>query len=184
MNTFIKWQNQENSLRKHLFFLGIGALIFPILIPAVLVILLPQADKMIGIGSFFIGYENIIIGLILLIFGGILAFWTIFAQIKLASGTPFPMIPTKKLIIIGPFKYCRNPMTLGTLMAYSGIVIMIGSYTSLLFVVLFTMILTAYIKWVEEKELELRFGKEYVDYKNDTPFIIPMGIAKMKKKYG
>jgi protein-S-isoprenylcysteine O-methyltransferase Ste14 len=182
LNTFKKWQNQEYSLRKYLLFLGIGALIFPIFIPAVLIILLPQVDKKIGIGSFFIGYENIIIGIISLLFGGILAFWTIFAQIKLASGTPFPMIPTKKLIIIGPFKYCRNPMTLGTIMAFSGIVIMIGSYSSLLFVVLFTMTLIAYIKVVEEKELEFRFGKEYVDYKNDTPFIIPIRVARKKKK--
>jgi hypothetical protein len=74
LNTFKKWQNQDNSLRKYLLFLGIGALIFPIFIPAVLVLLLPQVDKMIGIGSFFIGYENIMIGIISLLFGGILAF--------------------------------------------------------------------------------------------------------------
>jgi len=67
-------------------------------------------------------------------------------------------------------------------MAFSGIVVMIGSYTSLLFVILFTMILIVYIKLVEEKELELRFGKEYVDYKNDTPFIIPIRIARVKKE--
>jgi len=73
-------------------------------------------------------------------------------------------------------------MTLGTIMAFSGIVVMIGSYTSLLFVILFTMILIVYIKLVEEKELELRFGKEYVDYKNDTPFIIPIRIARVKKE--
>jgi protein-S-isoprenylcysteine O-methyltransferase Ste14 len=73
-------------------------------------------------------------------------------------------------------------MTLGTIMAFSGIVVMIGSYSSLLFVVLFTMILIAYIKLVEEKELEFRFGKEYVDYKNDTPFIIPIRIAWVKKQ--
>ena len=73
-------------------------------------------------------------------------------------------------------------MTLGTIMAYSGIAVMIGSYTALLFVILFAMMLIAYIKLVEEKELELRFGKEYVDYKNDTPFIIPIRIATVKKK--
>jgi len=182
MNTFKKWQNQENPLRKYLLFLGIGALIFPISIPAILVFLLPQVDKKIGIGSFYVGYGNIIIGVIAIIMGGFLAFRTILAQIKLASGTPFPMLPTKKLLIIGPFKYCRNPMTLGTIMAYSGIAVMIGSYTALLFVILFAMMLIAYIKLVEEKELELRFGKEYVDYKNDTPFIIPIRIATVKKK--
>jgi protein-S-isoprenylcysteine O-methyltransferase Ste14 len=82
-------------------------------------------------------------------------------------------MPTKKLLIIGPFKYCRNPMTLGTIMLYSGIVVIIGSYTALLLIVLFTSMLIAYIKMVEEKELELRFGQEYLDYKNDTHFIIP-----------
>jgi protein-S-isoprenylcysteine O-methyltransferase Ste14 len=86
------------------------------------------------------------------------------------------------LIIIGPFKYCRNPMTLGTIGVYSGIAVMIGSYTSLLFVALLAMILIAYLKLVEEKELELRFGKEYIDYKNDTPFIIPIRIAAVKEK--
>ena len=56
MNIFLKWQNQENSLGKRLLFLVIGALVFPISIPAVLVYVLPRVDKMIGIGSFYIGY--------------------------------------------------------------------------------------------------------------------------------
>jgi len=30
-----------------------------------------------------------------------------------------------------------------------------------------------YIKLVEEKELEQRFGVEYLEYKRRTPFLIP-----------
>jgi protein-S-isoprenylcysteine O-methyltransferase Ste14 len=30
-----------------------------------------------------------------------------------------------------------------------------------------------YIKWIEEKELEERFGSEYLEYKKRTPFLIP-----------
>jgi protein-S-isoprenylcysteine O-methyltransferase Ste14 len=183
MNTFIKWQNQESSLRKRLLFLVIGALVFPIFIPAVLIIVLPQVDKMIGIGSFFIGYVNIIIGIIAIISGGFLALWTIFAQIKLASGSPFPMIPTKKLIIVGPFKYCRNPMTLGTIIVYSGVVILIGSYTALFVIVIFSLMLIVYLKLLEEKELEMRFGQEYLEYKKNTPFILPISIVKVEKAY-
>jgi protein-S-isoprenylcysteine O-methyltransferase Ste14 len=182
MNKFVKWQNQEHSFRKQLLFFGLGALIFPLFIPLALASLLPQVDKMLGIGSFFIGNINIIMGIITLLTGGSLAIWTVIAQIQLASGTPFPMIPTKKLIIIGPFKYCRNPMTLGTILAYSGIAILIGSYTSLLFVFLLLMILITYIKLVEEKELALRFGRDYVDYKKDTPFMLPIHIFTVKKK--
>jgi len=73
-------------------------------------------------------------------------------------------------------------MTLGTILAYSGIVVMIGSYTSLLFVVIFGLILLTYIKVVEEKELALRFGQEYLDYKKETPFIIPIRIVTGKKQ--
>jgi protein-S-isoprenylcysteine O-methyltransferase Ste14 len=181
MNIFLKWQNDKNSTGKHLLFLVIGAIIFPILIPTVLVIILPQVDKMIGLCSFYSGTINIVVGIGMMILGGLIAFSTIFAQIKFASGTPFPMVPTKKLLVFGPYKLCRNPMTLGTFMLYSGMAVMVGCYSALLFVVLFLLALLAYLKLVEEKELELRFGQEYLDYKKDTPFIIPIRIVKGKK---
>jgi protein-S-isoprenylcysteine O-methyltransferase Ste14 len=31
----------------------------------------------------------------------------------------------------------------------------------------------AYIKLIEEKELQERFGSEYLEYKRRTPFLIP-----------
>jgi protein-S-isoprenylcysteine O-methyltransferase Ste14 len=183
MNIYKKWQKNENSEGKKLFALIIGALIFPIGIPAILVILLPQVDKTIGIGSFYIGYGNIIFGVIAIIMGGFLALWTIIAQIRLASGTPFPMLPTKKLLIIGPFKYCRNPMTLGTIIAYSGVAILVGSYTALLVVVIFSLMLLVYLKLIEEKELEMRFGQEYLEYKKNTPFLLPISIVKVQEDH-
>jgi protein-S-isoprenylcysteine O-methyltransferase Ste14 len=181
MNIFLKWQNNKNSRGKQLLFLIIGALIFPLLIPTILVILLPGVDRIFGIPSFYYGLINMIVGIIVIVLGCFIAFSTIIAQIKLASGTPFPMMPTQQLLVIGPFKYCRNPMTLGTVMAYAGIAVIVGSYTAFLFVVLFFLLLLAYLKLVEEKELELRFGQAYLDYKNATPFIIPMRIAIGKK---
>jgi protein-S-isoprenylcysteine O-methyltransferase Ste14 len=91
------------------------------------------------------------------------------------------MLPTKKLLIIGPFKYCRNPMTLGTITAYSGVAILVGSYTALLVVFIFALMLLVYLKLIEEKELEMRFGQEYLEYKKNTSFILPTGIIKVKK---
>jgi protein-S-isoprenylcysteine O-methyltransferase Ste14 len=174
MYNFQKWQNQDTSNKNRLLALAIGALIFPILIPAFLILVSPQVDNCLGIGSFNYGSGNIITGVIAIILGGILAFWTIVIQIRLASGTPFPMLPTKKLLIVGPFKYCRNPMTLGTIIAYVGIAILIGSFTALAGVAIFAAILIGYLKIIEEKELEIRFGSEYIEYKKKTPFIIPI----------
>lgn len=116
----------------------------------------------------------------MILLGGPLAIWTIITQIQLASGTPFPMLPTQRLLIVGPFKYCRNPMTLGTVDAYLGVAILVGSISALLSVVLFAALLITYLKTVEEKELELRFGNEYVEYKKTTPFMIPKWISTGK----
>jgi len=43
----------------------------------------------------------------------------------------------------------------------------------MLAVAVFTIVLLAYIKLIEEKEASFRFGDEYVRYKQSTPFIIP-----------
>ena len=182
MNKFLKWQNQDNSNKHRILALVIGALIFPITIPAFLIFVLPHVDNYFEIGSFFYGASNIIIGVMAIIIGGIVAIWTIVIQITLASGTPFPMLPTKKLLIVGPFKYCRNPMTLGTIMAYGGIAILTGSFTALLAVAIFATILISYLKIIEEKELQMRFGSEYIEYKKKTHFIIPIKIVRTDSK--
>ncbi len=182
MDNFQKWQNQDNSNKNRVLALGIGVLIFPILIPVFLVLILPQVDRYFGLGSFFIGWGNLLVGVLAIVIGGIVAMWTIVAQITLASGTPFPMLPTKKLLIVGPFKYCRNPMTLGTILAYGGVAILIGSVTALLTVALLAAALICYLKLIEEKELQLRFGSDYVEYKKRTPFIIPIKIAGTDSK--
>ncbi len=178
MNNFIKWQNQDQPDHNRMLALVIGALIFPITIPVCLISVLPQVDHYLGISSFFYGLGNVIVGGLAIIIGGIVAIWTIVIQIRLASGTPFPMLPTKKLLIVGPFKYCRNPMTLGTILAYAGIAILIGSFSALVAVVVFAAILVGYLKIIEEKELQMRFGSEYVEYKNKTPFIIPIKLGR------
>jgi len=70
-------------------------------------------------------------------------------------------------------------MTLGTILAYLGVVIWVGSYTALLAIVALALLLLGYLKLIEEKELEMRFGQEYVAYKQNTPFILPNRIGKV-----
>jgi protein-S-isoprenylcysteine O-methyltransferase Ste14 len=181
MNNFQKWQDQDTTSRNRILALGFGALIFPTLIPVLLIFVLPQVDKTLGISSFHTGWGNIVFGVLAIIIGGIVAIWTIVIQISLASGTPFPMLPTKKLLIVGPFKYCRNPMTLGTVIAYAGVAIWVGSWSALMAVALLAGMLICYLKLIEEKELEMRFGSEYVEYKRTTPFIIPDLTKPVKK---
>jgi len=74
-------------------------------------------------------------------------------------------------------------MTLGTIIAYSGVAILVGSYTALLVVVIFSLMLLVYLKLIEEKELEMRFGQEYLEYKKNTPFLLPISIVKVQEDH-
>jgi len=173
MDIYKKWQEQDTPEKDRTVALIIGGLIFPLTIPLILAVLMPGLDRRLGLGSFYLGWGNIAAGAALAAVGGYTALSTVFAQIRLASGTPFPTHPTKKLLIVGPFRYCRNPMTLGTLMLYGGIAVAVGSFSALAVVALIGALLIAYLKIFEEKELQLRFGDEYAEYKKNTPFMIP-----------
>jgi protein-S-isoprenylcysteine O-methyltransferase Ste14 len=178
MNIYQKWRRQDTPGKNRVPALMIGALIFPIGIPALLILLAPRLDEKLGFGSFHFGPGNFLVGGLLILIGGAAAFWTIVVQIRLASGTPFPMMPTKKLLVAGPFRYCRNPMTLGTILAYAGIAAAIGSISALTAVALLAAGLMDYLKLFEEDELRSRFGDEYLEYKRKTPFLLPVPSRK------
>jgi protein-S-isoprenylcysteine O-methyltransferase Ste14 len=92
---------------------------------------------------------------------------------KIGKGTPAPFVPTQKLVISGPYKYCRNPMVFGALLFYTGIASIFNTPSMLLAIFVFFIPFLVFIKLIEEKELEMRFGKEYVEYKKRTSFLIP-----------
>lgn len=114
-----------------------------------------------------------IIGGLLTVVGFALAFWSIDAQLTRGRGTPLPLMPTQELVTDGPFHYSRNPMTLGTVLAYLGIGIASGTTAGTALVLTLAGGLLAYLKGLEEGELADRFGETYFAYKRQTPFLIP-----------
>jgi len=91
-----------------------------------------------------------------------------------AKGTPAPINPPPKLVTDGPYAYSRNPMMTGVFMLLAGIGMLCRS-VSLTFIItpIFVFISILEFKYIEEQELEKRFGKEYSEYKERTPIIIP-----------
>ena len=64
-------------------------------------------------------------------------------------------------------------MTLGTALFYIGVAIWLGSISAVGLGLVYPVGILIYIKLIEEKELEERFGCEYLEYKKRTPFLIP-----------
>jgi len=170
---FIEWAKKEYSKKQKIIAYIPAGVFFLILIPFILVIVLPSLDIFLGLLKFMSEPFNFIIAPFFLIPGFLFSAWSVLVQFRIGKGTPIPMMPTKKLIVEGPYAYCRNPMGLGIFIFYLGFGILTGSISSIGFTMLFMSLLLAYYKFIEEKELEARFGQEYMEYKKRTPFLIP-----------
>jgi protein-S-isoprenylcysteine O-methyltransferase Ste14 len=174
MKHYKKWASREYPLWIRILFSAlVGGTLFVFLIPYLLIVVFPGLDAKFGFPPLDLGAWNLILGIPMVIGGFYFAFRTVYSQFSRASGTPLPVMATQKLLVDGVYQYCRNPMVFGTLLAYLGIAIIAGSITSILAVLIFGGLLLTYVKKVEERELEARFGQEYIDYKKQTPFLFP-----------
>ncbi len=114
-----------------------------------------------------------VIGLIFLVSGLVLFFWSVYLFWAFGKGTLAPWTPTQKLIIRGPYKYCRNPMISGVLFVLLGETLVLNSVNILIIAIVFFIINTIYFILIEEPGLDERFGKEYEEYKKNVPRWIP-----------
>jgi protein-S-isoprenylcysteine O-methyltransferase Ste14 len=79
---------------------------------------------------------------------------------------------TEKIVATGVYSIVRHPQYLGGLSAHLGISFLLSAQYSLLCAPLM-VVLIYLISRKEEEELIKEFGKEYTDYKNKTPMLIP-----------
>jgi protein-S-isoprenylcysteine O-methyltransferase Ste14 len=164
---------REYSPKQRFVALLIEAIFFMVIFPFVLIVLGSSLDQWLQWPR--IRYEpvNLILGWLFVVAGWLFSMWSIYAQFTLGRGTPVPLMATQKLIVQPPYTYCRNPMSLGAIVMYLGVAVLFGSIGAAVLVVLGAAWLLAYITRVEEKEMQLRFGQEYLEYKQRTPFLIP-----------
>lgn len=124
-------------------------------------------------GRIHLGWLNKAGGPALTLGGLALVVWSVTIQYTLGKGTPAPKVATQKLVTNGPYALTRNPMTLGALIMYLGIGVWMGSgVVIILTVIVFSGLLT-FIYLHETQELSERFGDEYLEYRQRTPFLLP-----------
>jgi len=173
MDKFKKWAEHEYSKKQRATAVVFGGFIFWIVIPFFIIVFSCYIDQWFRLPKFRFGLINPVIGLVFMVVGWLFANWTVRVQFTVGKGTPIPLMATQKLIVKGPYTYCRNPMTLGTDLFYLGIALWLGSISALGLGLVYPVGILIYIKLVEERELEKRFGSEYLEYRRNTPFLIP-----------
>ncbi len=170
---FLKQAEHEYSPGKRTILLMVAGIVFLGILPGALVYFSSRLDHRFELPGMAFGAINIILGCGFIAAGFLLGLWSNYVQFTIGRGTPVPIMATQQLIIQKPYSYCRNPMALGAIMMYLGVAILIGSISAAGLVLLGAIVLLTYIKLLEEKEMELRFGEAYREYRRHTPFIIP-----------
>ena len=107
------------------------------------------------------------------LFGAVLFCWTVVLFQSVAEGTLAPWTDKKKLVVIGPYAHCRNPMIAGVLLILISESLWFRSMPILLWASVFFVINTCFFILREEPFLEKKFGDQYRTYKRQVPRWIP-----------
>jgi protein-S-isoprenylcysteine O-methyltransferase Ste14 len=164
-------ENAEKSSRVMHFLFFAGQVIPPVV--GMLYAGLTHFDELVGLQSLPLKSVFLVIGILLLIPG----FYFMGVTNKLlrsrGSGTN-AFILTKRVVNDDIYKRTRNPMSLGFYLLALGAAFITGSTFATLAVALGIIPShLLFIKFFEEKELELRFGESYLEYKMNVPFLFP-----------
>jgi protein-S-isoprenylcysteine O-methyltransferase Ste14 len=164
--------SQQRSLVFKVLSLIGGGMIFLVLFPFLLGLIgKTAAGRLPAEGSLFLRYTlgipGITVGLGILLWS-VKVFWSA------GGGTPAPVAAPQRLVITGPYRYCRNPIQLGAMFLYFGMGAAADSIITGACMLGLALILgTLYHRFIEEKELRRRFGAEYEEYHRRTPFLFP-----------
>ena len=117
--------------------------------------------------------QNLIIGLTLIFIGELLRIWAV----SYAGGiTRTTKVGAPSLCTTGPYSYTRNPLYLGNMIIYTGVVYVAGSYNILsMLIITWTFFIIQYyliIKLEQNRLIEI-FGKEYKAYMDNVPILFP-----------
>lgn len=116
---------------------------------------------------------TVILGIICLIIGLCLVVSTVKLFLNVGKGTLAPWDPTQKLVVSGPYAYVRNPMITGVVLILLAESLIFYSSALCILAIVFACVNIIYFILSEEPGLRKRFGKEYEEYCNNVPRIVP-----------
>ena len=113
------------------------------------------------------------IAVVLSLAGAAMAGWTMSLFRRIGRGTPAPWAPPQKLVVMGPYRYVRNPMITSVLVMLVAEALFFASWQLIGWMAVFFIANNIYFPLFEEKGLEKRFGDDYHTYKKNVPRWIP-----------
>jgi protein-S-isoprenylcysteine O-methyltransferase Ste14 len=110
--------------------------------------------------------------------GGILLLWCVRDFLISGRGTLAPWDPPRRLVVVGLYRYMRNPMYLAVLTVLLGWALLCRSGTLAGYFCLFVMIFHGRVVLFEEPWLRRQFGAEWEGYSAVVPRWLPRLVPK------
>lgn len=134
--------------------------------------LISVAERMIGLKAYHFPTQHWSpwIGFALM---GALGLYSGATMALVGRGTPLPLDFPNRLVLVGPYRYVRNPMAIAGLSQAIFVGLYLGSWLVPLYSITGGLIWNFFARPPEEHHLELEFGQPYLDYKANTRCWIP-----------
>ena len=123
-----------------------------------------------------------VVGALLAIGGGALAIACVLAFALIGRGTPAPFDPPRRLVVRGPYRWIRNPMYVGAVVALAGAALFYRSWVLGGFTLAFWLATAAFVLFYEEPVLRRTFGPEYETYRSNVGRWWPRRIAQAEDR--
>ena len=94
---------------------------------------------------------------------------------RTGHGTPAPMAPPQRLVVIGPYRYVRNPMYLGFFAGWAGLWVIFGraSVAAIAWACAVPAAVALFVVLYEQPTLRRKFGADYEEYCRNVRAWIP-----------
>lgn len=90
-------------------------------------------------------------------------------------GTPAPFAPPRRLVVVGFYRYVRNPMYVGFFAGWGGLWLVLGraSQAAVELVAVAVVAVAMFVLLYEEPTLRRMFGADYEEYCKNVPRWLP-----------
>ena len=103
-------------------------------------------------------------GFALVIFGLVLVVWCLVTFAFVGKGTAAPFDPPRQLVVVGPYRFVRNPIYIGAVVAMAGAALVLWSWWLILYAAVVLSVTHLLVILYEEPHLRRVFGQPYEDY--------------------
>lgn len=120
------------------------------------------------------------LGGLLLLLASTLGIWSAAAMSTSGAGTPLPAAMPNRLVVVGPYRFVRNPMAIAGITQGVAVGLMLSSWLVIAYAIAGSLVWNYAVRPLEEADLEARFGDAFRRYRMSVrcwwPHLTPVSV--------